>query len=317
MIAIRHLFIINPAAGKRGSTDKLVSQIHSIFSSRSDPYDVLFTQVPGDATRYASQAARSGEPVRIYACGGDGTLYEVVNGAAGYSNAAVTNIPKGTGNDFLRIFGPKARSRFSDLAALAAGPQALFDLIDCNGKLGIGVVCAGVDARIAADVHHYKSLPLVTGIGAYLSSLVVNVLCKGISRPMTVEIGEHHVQDDLSILCICNGRYYGGGFMPVGDAMPDDGVLDILLASKVSRLTFFRLVGEYARGRYWKYPSLIRAHHGKKISFTSPQEITVVVDGEVLRDTAFTVKLSDKKVMFFYPADLSYAPRTSTPRSSL
>ena len=78
--------------------------------------------------------------MRIYACGGDGTLNEAVNGAAGFANAAVTNVPKGTGNDFLKIFGADCRSRFSDLAALADGPQACFDLMDCNGKLGLDVV---------------------------------------------------------------------------------------------------------------------------------------------------------------------------------
>jgi diacylglycerol kinase (ATP) len=309
LVAIRHLFIINPAAGKRGSTDALVAQIHQVFSPGSDPYDILFTQGPGDAARYACQAAQSGEDVRIYACGGDGTLNEVVNGAAGYSNAAVTNVPKGTGNDFLKIFGPQSRARFSDLAALAVGPQSLFDLMDCNGKLGIGVVCAGVDARIAADVHHYKALPLITGIGAYLLSLVVNVLFKGISRPGIVEMGPHRFQGEVAVLCVCNGRYYGGGFMPVGDAMPDDGVLDILLVPRVSRFTFFRLVGEYARGRYRKYPQLIMAHHGRQVSFSSPQEITAVVDGEVLRDTSLTIQLAQQKVAFFYPADLSYVQK--------
>ena len=80
----------------------------------------------------------------------------MVNGAAGHPHAAVTNVPKGTGNDFLKMFGPDYRTLFYDLEALAVGPQTPFDLIDCNGRLGIDVVCAGVDARIAADVHRYK-----------------------------------------------------------------------------------------------------------------------------------------------------------------
>ena len=53
----------------------------------------------------------------------------------------------------------------------------------------LGVVCAGVDARVAADVHRYKALPLVTGMGAYILSLTVNVLFKGIARPTVVEVG--------------------------------------------------------------------------------------------------------------------------------
>ena len=56
---------------------------------------------PGDCTRIARDAAKSGQPVRLYACGGDGTLNEVVNGAASHPNAAVTHYAGGSGNDFV------------------------------------------------------------------------------------------------------------------------------------------------------------------------------------------------------------------------
>ena len=299
---MRHLFIINPTAGKRNSTRRLLEQIRTVFSE--DEVRIVVTGGAGEGGRAARQAAESGQPVRIYACGGDGTLNEVVNAAAGYPNAAVTNVPKGTGNDFLRIFGPNAPRRFSDLAALRDGPQAALDLMDCNGLLGIGVACAGVDARIAADVHRYKALPLVRGTGAYVLSLVVNVLFKGITRPMEVEMGPVQYQGQVSILCVCNGRYYGGGFMPVGEAQPDDGVLDMLLVPQVNRRTFFRLVGKYAKGRYREFPQLIRAHHGTSVTFSSPGDLVAVVDGEVLRARHFTITLSPKKINFFYPGDL-------------
>ena len=299
---MRHLFIINPNAGKRDSTGRLLDRIHRVFPG--DEAEIVITQAAGEGRQAARQAAETGEPVRIYACGGDGTLNEVVNGAAGYPNAAVTNVPKGTGNDFLRIFGPDASRRFTDLAALREGTQAALDLMDCNGLLGIGVACAGVDARIAADVSRYKALPLVRGTGAYVLSLVVNVLFKGITRPMAVEMGPVRYQGEVSILCVCNGRYYGGGFMPVGEAQPDDGVLDMLLVPAVSRRTFFRLVGRYAKGDYRAFPQLIRDHHGSRVTFSSQQELVAVVDGEVLRARQFTIALSPQKINFFYPSDL-------------
>ncbi len=314
---MKHLFIVNPAAGKKGSTQQLLRQIEELGSSRALNRQVVLTQKAGDAEAIARAAAREGEPLRIYACGGDGTLNEVVNGAAGVPDVAVTNVPKGTGNDFLRIFGPNARERFADLSALVDGPQAAMDLMECNGKLGLGVICAGVDARIAADVHRYKSLPLVTGIGAYILSLIENVLFKGISRPATVDMGPVHTSGEVSVICICNGRYYGGGFMPVGDAQPDDGVLDMLLVPKVSRLTFFRLVGKYAKGRYREYPHLITDYHGQSITFSSPDGMVAVVDGEVMEDTSFTVSLSEKKLDFFYPAGLNYRAEISTPTAAL
>lgn len=307
---MKHVFLINPAAGKRGSTDALVQQIQDTFQTRTEPYEIILTQGPQHAFRCARAAAETGEPLRLYACGGDGTLNEVVNGAAGFDHVAVTNVPKGTGNDFLKIFGNDCRVHFSDLAALVDGPQAAFDLMDCNGKLGIGVICSGLDARVAADVHKYKSLPLVTGIGAYILSLAVNVLFKRIAQPTLVQLGPQHLEEDMTIICICNGRYYGGGFMPVGDAMPDDGVLDILVVPAVTRRTFLRLVSKYAKGRYREHPELIRDYHGSAVSFSSQQELVVVVDGEVMRDHNFTICLSPYKINFFYPKGLSYAPKT-------
>ena len=304
---MKHLFIINPAAGQRVDPTELENRIRALKVD----WEIVHTQNPGDGIRYARAAAETGEPVRIYACGGDGTLNEVVNGAAGFDNAAVTNVPFGSGNDYLKIFGRENKMRFADLEALTEGPQAAMDLIDCSGRLCIGVACAGVDARVADDVDRYKRLPLIKGLGAYILALAVNVLFKGITRPTVLDMGDFHYEGKTSIVCICNGRYYGGGFMPVGDNMPDDGVIETLVVPKVSVFTFARLVGAYAKGRYKEYPELIWPRKDNEISIVSgdDREVVMCVDGEIIRDRAFTVKLSDKTVNFFYPEGLSYEQR--------
>ena len=304
MAAVKHVFIINPSAGKKRSTRALVDSIQALDL----PYEIAFTEKPGDARQTAREAARSGEAVRLYACGGDGTLNEVVNGAAGFDSAAVTNVPTGTGNDFLKIFGKENKARFTDLKALSEGPQAAMDLIDCNGHLGIDIVCTGLDARVAVDKDKYNGFPLVSGIGAYAISAVANVLFKHISQPVVVDMENYHYEGEATIICVCSGRYYGGGFMPVGDNMPDDGLLETLVVRKVDRLTFFRLVGEYGRGRYARYPNLIQYGQGNGVTVRSPQELVAVVDGEPLRAHKLDIRLSDKKVNFFYPAGLDYRP---------
>ena len=304
---MKHLFIINPAAGQRESTERLEEQIRALKVDS----EIVYTDKAGAAMRLAREAAETGEPVRIYGCGGDGTLNEVVNGAAGFANAAVTNVPIGSGNDYLKIFGPENKIRFADLEALVNGPQAAMDLIDCNGRLGIGVVCAGVDARVAEDVDRYKRLPLIRGLGAYILSLAVNVLFKGITRPTKMAAGDFHFEGDTSIICVCSGRYYGGGFMPVGDNMPDDGVIETLIVPKVNVFTFARLVGAYSKGRYKEFPDLIWPRKDNEITFAScdKRDVVVCVDGEIMHDRQFTVKLSEKKVNFFYPGGLSYEQR--------
>ena len=300
---MKHYFIINPAAGTKDSTEKLLSQIKKLDFE----YDLAMTGMAGDAERLTRRAVEKGEPIRIYACGGDGTLNEVVNGAAGAEHAAITNVAKGTGNDFLKIFGEGWREGFWDLRALAKGPQASFDLIDCNGKLGLGVACAGVDARIGNDVHRYKNLPVIGGKSAYISSLVDNVIFKGLTQPMKVTMGDGYEYDgNVTLVCGCNGRYYGGGFMPVGEAMPDDGILDFLLVRDISLPAFAGLVKKYATGRYQECSKYIHDFHGDSITFSSAEEIVAVVDGETMKSREFTIKLSDKKINFFWPEYLDY-----------
>lgn len=301
---MKHLFIINPLAGKKRTLDDFCQEIHALFGDRD--HEIVLTEYEGHAEELTRAAAQSGQPVRIYACGGDGTLNEVVCGAAGYENAAVTNVPRGTGNDFLKIFGSDYREAFSDLNALADGPQTAFDLIDCNGRVGINIVCAGVDARVASDVHKYKRLPLVGGIGAYILALIENVLFKGICRPTTIRVAEETLVGESALVCVCSGRYYGGGFMPVGEAMPDDGVLDILVVGKVNLPIFARLVGKYAKGQYRKFPKYIRHFHGQEVIVSSEQEVVTVVDGEVMRAGEFCIRLSEKKINFFYPSTVDY-----------
>ncbi len=301
---MRHVFIVNPASGKKAGNKKF----QALLSTFPHPYEVLETKQMGDAERLARSVAEAGDPVRIYACGGDGTLNEVVNGAAGYDHVSITNVPKGTGNDFLKIFSPDWKTQFSDLSALAEGEEVAFDLIDCNGRLALDVVCGGVDARVGADATYYKKIPGVTGIGCYILSLISNVIFKGITRPMKVKMGGRTYFGDISLLCVCNGRYYGGGFLPVPEAMPDDGILDVLLIPDLTFFQFLKMVGKYSTGRYKELRPYVADFHGTDIRISAPQPLTVVVDGEVRKDTHFHIKLSEKKVTFFYPKGMSYAP---------
>ena len=136
-------------------------------------------------------------------------------------------------------------------------------------------------------------------------SLIWNVT-KGITRPMQVDMGPIHHDGRTAILCICNCRHYGGGFCPMPEAQPDDGILDMLLVGDVSRAKFARHVPLYAKGKYKECGGFIQDWHGQEVHFSAPREIPVVVDGEELRGMDFTVRLSEKKLNFFYPKGLSW-----------
>ena len=259
---MKHLFIINPAAGSRNRTKEYSVAIHDICSARGLDYRVEVSTAPGECTRIAREAAKCGEEVRIYACGGDGTLNEVAAGAAGYPNAAVTVFSGGSGNDFVKLFNePKA---FFDLERLLDAEEAEFDMIRCNGDLALNICSVGLDARIGTDVASYKRIPLLQGFRAYAASTVVNVI-RGISEHYVVEINGEVIDGEHTFVCVCNGRFYGGGFNPVPEADPADGLLDVLLVKKVSRLQVPMVIGKYKDGRYAELPQLVRHFRTKAL----------------------------------------------------
>ena len=299
-----HLFIINPAAGSRDRTADYSEVIHKLCREKGLDYEIRVSTAPGECKRIARQAAETGKEVRIYACGGDGTLNEVVQGAAGHANAAVTVFAGGSGNDFVKLFDdPEA---FFHLERLLDAEEATFDLIRCNGDIAMNICSVGLDARIGTDVSRYKRLPLLHGFRAYAASTVVNVI-KGIAEHYIVEINGERIDAKQTFVCVCNGRYYGGGFNPVPEADPADGLLDVLLVKKVSRLQVPAIIGKYKAGRYKELPKLVRHLRTKEIRIICDKPTPVNLDGELRTATEVTMAVAEEKLRFFYPKGLVWA----------
>lgn len=303
---MKHLFLINPHAGKTDRSREMTQRISSAMAGRDEPWEAALTRGPGHATRLVREAAAAGEPLRVYACGGDGTLSEAAAGAAGQAHVALTHCPIGSGNDFLRMFGPGAE-RFLDLPALIRGPQAPVDLIACNGRLAVNVCSVGFDARIGLGAADFKKLPLVSGSMAYRLS-ALRTIVQGIHRPCRVWVdGERLPGGEFTLLCACNGRYYGGGFNPCPAAAPDDGLLDFLIIPAVSRLTVARLIRKYARGEAGEIPGVV-LRRGREMKVACDRLSPVNLDGERLDAAELSITLSAKKVNFFFPAGTSWNP---------
>lgn len=304
---MKHLFVVNPCAGKFDRSRELQSKVSALMAGRDLDWEILVTQYPGHAAQCVAKTAARGKPLRVYACGGDGTLNECASGAAGWSNAAVTHYPMGSGNDFIRMFGPDA-GRFQDLPALLEGPQAPADLINCNGRLALNVCSVGLDARVGLGMLDFKRLPLVGGSLAYQLS-VLRCFVQGIHRPYRVEVdGQELPEREFTLLCACNGRYYGGGFHPSRSARPDDGALEFIIVRAVSRLTVAALIGTYGRGGAPDIPELALVRRGKRLTVSCQQEEMVNLDGERIDAKELDISLSEKKVNFFFPQGASWSP---------
>ena len=300
---MRHLFIINPAAGSRDRTADYSEKIHTACHDRNLDYRIEVSAAPGECARIAREAAETGEEYRIYACGGDGTLNEVVSGAAGFDNVAVTVFSGGSGNDFVKLFSePEA---FFHLERLLDAEEATFDLIKCNDDFSLNICSVGLDARIGTDVANYKRIPLLSGFRAYAASTVVNVI-RGIAEHYTVEVGGETIDQEMTMICVCNGQYYGGGFHPVPEADPTDGLLDVLLINKVSRLQVAQVIGKYKAGRYQELPNLVRHFKTDRVVIHCDGPTAINLDGELRVSNVVEMRIADEKIRFFYPKGLTY-----------
>ena len=298
---MKHIFIINPTAGKYDSLQRIYEMAEHLRSAHGLDVQCILTKKQGHATEIAQKLCQTGESLRFYACGGDGTVNEVANGIIGYDNAAMSVIPVGTGNDFLKNFGGDM-DKFRDAENLWNGPQFPMDAIDVNGRVALTIACSGIDARVARDVHKYSESPILDGKSSYIASLLVNFLFKGIGSHWTVELDGETIEDDFSLVSVCNGRYYGGGFMPVAEARMDDGVLNTLVVKKVSRGAFIKFVGPYSKGQYYKFPHVARCVAPKVVRIRSEKpDIVTCLDGECITSDDVTIRLSDKRLNFFGP----------------
>lgn len=297
---MKHLFIINPAAGSRDRTREYTQTIQNLCKELD--YEIAVSQAPGDCRRLARQAAETGEEYHIYACGGDGTLNEVASGAAGYENAAVSVYACGSGNDFIKVFSdPQA---FFDLKRLLDAQECRMDMIRVNEDQALNICSVGLDARIGTDVASYKRLPFLHGFWAYAASTVVNVI-RGIGEHYTVEINGEVIDGEQTFVCVCNGSFYGGGFHPIPQADPTDGVLNVLLVKKISRALVPLIIGKYKQGRYAELSDVARYFETDQVRIRCDRPSAVNLDGELRIAQDVTMSVEKQKLRFFYPKGLT------------
>jgi len=308
---MKHLFIINPVAGgSKNQAEETERIIKEFAETLNDPYEIYVTKEPMDACRKITAEADTTDELRVYACGGDGTLNECANGAANRQNVAITHFPCGTGNDFLKTFGKDNVELFRDLQALSTGTVREIDLIDCNGRYGINICSVGIDARVGTDVHKYSKIPIIGGATGYVVSLIVNVI-KGVTQKFKVSTEDLVIDKEITLACVCNGRYYGGGFNPVPDAFPDDGILDCLIVEPVSRFQVAEIVGRYAKGRFKEFPKVFTHIRGKGMDIECDKEFVVNIDGEAMYTKKISFKLVPKGINFIFPVKMRQLTATT------
>ncbi|NLK87300.1 MAG: diacylglycerol kinase family lipid kinase [Clostridiaceae bacterium] len=293
---MKHLFIINPVAGK-GKTVRLIPGITEYCGSRDYRYEIVTTDYPGHATEIAKQKSDE-EPCRIYSVGGDGTLNEVLNGMAG-SSSSLAVIPGGSGNDFIKsIIG----SRIPDniLTATIEGTERLIDYARVNDKYFINISSVGFDAEVAYQTGHFKKLPLISGKIAYILGILSTIaICK--NHHMELILDDEVISGRSLLIAAGIGRYYGGGVFALPDAEIDDGLFDICHVDAKSRFSILRLFPQYMKGLH-KSIEGVRLLRSKKVEIRTETPVPLNRDGEIILTDKAVFEIFHKSLPFVIPA---------------
>lgn len=304
---MRHIFILNPVAGKNRMALELRGKIDAYFSRHPEiEYRICLTDGAGAATHIAREECEKGGAVRLYACGGDGTLQETACGIpVGSTEVELAVIPCGSGNDYVRSFG--SREQFLNIESVIEGTAYPVDAVDCGDRISLNIASIGMDASVGQKMQRYKNLPGVSGSMAY-NIAVVDVFCHSIGEYMTIEIDsvDGMIRRDGRYLMTlaANGQYYGGGYHGAPKAITDDGLLDFVLVKKIPRVQIPFVLGKYKKG---DHDSIACLEHirGTAMHVFAAKPMVCNVDGECFDACKMTFNIIPNAFRFVLPSDLA------------
>ncbi len=300
----KFIFVINPKAGKNNKAMSFINKIEAACKAFKVKGEIYITKSVGDAREFVKERCKClSEPTRFYACGGDGTINEVINGAAGCPFAKVGILPLGSGNDYIKSFSD---ADFLNLPAQIKGEAKPVDLIKIGNRYVANMCNIGFDATVAHNFVKFKTVPCVSGKMAYSMS-VFYCLVNKVSSPMTIILDDGTEICDSMLLCsISKGIYCGGQYKTAPKADVFDGFMDVCPIKKISRTQFLKFFSLYKDGKHVDNPELekwVSYHKCKKVTIKSTEKLPVCFDGEnAFLDGTITFELVPNAVEIIIPA---------------
>lgn len=269
--------IVNPHAGK-DYAGRLADKIEARLAELGMSLVTRHTRGPGDATQLAADAVEDGCDGLIIA-GGDGTLFEVLNGClrgAG-PTPGLAMIPLGTGNDFAKMLGlPLDWADACD--RLYLGTRQRVDIGQCNDIFFANGIGIGLDAQVADEANRVKWL---RGESVYMKALLKTVLFKFRTPMVTIEHDRGRLEQEITLIAAANGACYGGAFHIAPGALIDDGRLDLVVADRFSRRQVLKLVPKVLDAAHLDLDG-VRHTLTRRVTVSSESPLMVHGDGEIL-----------------------------------
>ncbi|MBR0230045.1 MAG: YegS/Rv2252/BmrU family lipid kinase [Erysipelotrichaceae bacterium] len=301
---MKHVFIINPAAGPKNSFDTIKAMVEK---HTEIDYVIYKTQGEGDATIYVKKMCEDNpeEQLRFYACGGDGTMNEVLNGVVGHENAALTVYPSGSGNDYVKYFG--GARLFLDLDSVIKGTEVPVDVMKINNRYALNVINFGFDTVVVKTMMKVKRLPLMKGKMSYIAGVISGLFGGRHNNCYIKADGELLNPDGEFMMCtMANGSFVGGSFNCAPRSIVNDGLIEVTVVKPVELIKVPDFIGKYTNGTFIDDPACqkyVTYRQARKIELDWDKPYDMCIDGELDLDSHFTIENLEGAVRFVVPAE--------------
>ncbi len=275
----RYLIVVNPRAGK-GRAGAAWEALSRELARSGLPHDVLFSE-PDSLPGTLAHIRTLPESVAIVAVGGDGTVRSLLPALVG-TGRSLGVIPLGRGNDLAAALGWRAGDLGRAVARLSQPVGALDVLrvrVSDETHYSLNGVGMGFDAQVTARA---AGMPRVLGgFGQYACGALASVAgLRSVGLEVTAD-GETVFCGESFLSAVMNGSQYGGGFRISPRSRVDDGLANVLVGQRVSRLALLPLMARVLRGRHLGHSRVVHVQ-ARYVTLCWAEPMPLHLDGDLV-----------------------------------
>lgn len=296
----KFIYFINPISGTGGKV-LLLETIKRKTAEKEIPFEILHTSAAGDYS-YLIEKITAEKITDVIVCGGDGTVNQIANVLQGIAiNIGI--IPMGSGNGL--AFAAKIPKRIDRaLEIIFNGRSEYVDGFYINKKFSCMLCGLGFDAQVAHDFAKQQK----RGLATYVKQSTKNFFSAR-PYPFEIEMDGSIINTEAYFISIANSNQFGNNFTIAPQASLHDGLLDIVVVNKMSKLRMIWTVLKQIRnGQVRLYEDKkyhrndIHYFQAKKLSIKNPQEAPLHIDGDpATTSLLFEIEIIEKAFRLLMP----------------
>lgn len=282
---MKYIFIVNARAGK-GTAAKIVGNINRVCTARGLDFEIRLREENKSCYDIAMEYKK--KDYVLYVVGGDGTLAVTLPAIVGTKNK-LGIMPAGSGNDTYRT-----------VKNLPDGENKI-DIGKVNDVYFINVACSGIDAEVGHNKEKFKNT-IIPKSQVYNASIVYTFF-KYKCRNVKLKTDVKSIDSKYTILSICNGAYYGGGYNIAPKSDLTDGMFDIYFAEAMPKYAMIPLILKLKNGRH-EGKRRVHKYRTDHVELEFDEDVMFNVDGEKIVDSKFIIDILPKELTLYNDKEL-------------